>query len=716
MAAAGAIALGSAGCGDGWNNPYAVEGEVDNTLYTSFSQRPKHLDPAKSYTSDEAEFVAQVYEPPFQYHYFKRPYELIPATAMEVPKPRYLDAQGRALADDVAAGLVARSVYDIRIRPGIRFAPHPAFVEANRRLGRDEITAKYKLADFAGSGTRELVAEDYVYQIKRLALPRVNSPIFGHMTDYIVGLKAFGDTLKTQVKQAEARDGKDAWTDLRGLAIDGVEVVDRHTYRITVIGKYPQFIYWLAMSFFAPMPWEADQFYAQAGMADRNLTLDWYPVGTGPYMLTENDPNARMVMTRNPHFRGEPYPSSGEAGDAQAGLLADAGKTMPFIDRVVFTREKEAIPYWNKFLQGYYDKSGISSDTFDQAIKAGGEGEALLTPEMEARGIRLGTSTATSSFYMAFNWRDPVVGGSDPKSRERARKLRHAISLAMDFEEFISIFLNGRGIPGQGPIPPGIFGFREGPESINPVVYDWKDGRARRKPIAEAKRLLAEAGYPDGRDAATGLPLVLNLDAADRGPGDKARFDWYRKQFAKIDIQLEIRGTDWNRFQEKIRKGNTQMFFLGWNADYPDPENFLFLFYGPNAAAASDGENKANYASPEFDRLFDQMKSMDNGPERQVVLDRMAQVLQKDAPWVWGYHPLSYGLAHAWNSNGKPNQMANNGIKYQRIDAAMRTQKRAEWNRPVLWPFALLLLAALLLAWLARRYWRSAEAAVAVDA
>ena len=143
-------------------------------------------------------------------------------------------------------------------------------------------------------------------------------------------------------------------------------------------GAYGAFIndmYWLAMPFFAPIPYEVDQFYAQRGMNQgRNITFDWYPVGTGPYMLTENDPNARMVLERNPNFRGEPYPMQGEPDDEAKGLLRDAGKTMPFIDRVVFSREKEGIPYWNKFLQGYYDRSGIASDNFDQAVQFGVEG------------------------------------------------------------------------------------------------------------------------------------------------------------------------------------------------------------------------------------------------------------------------------------------------------------------------------------------------------
>ncbi len=712
-----ALVLVMAGCSDAWNNPYSAAEGADNTLYTSFAERPKRLDPARSYTSDEAEFTAQVYEPPFQYHYLKRPYELIPAAAVSVPKPRYYDKAGKELPDSAAVAEIATSVYDIRIRPGIRYAPHPAFVEANRKLGREAIASKYKLADFEGSGTRELTAEDYVYEIKRLAHPRVNSPIFGHMTDYIVGLKEYGERLKGEWKKVESAQGgagKGAWMDLRGLDIAGVKVLDRHTYQITVIGKYPQFVYWLAMPFFAPIPWEADAFYAQAGMAEKNFSFDWYPVGTGPYMLTENNPNARMVLTRNPNWRGETYPSEGEKGDREAGLLDDAGKIMPFIDKIVFVREKEQIPYWNKFLQGYYDKSGISSDNFDQAIKTGADGEAGLTADMEARGMSLRTSTATTSFYLAFNWQDPVVGGADPANAERSRKLRQAVSIALDFEEFISIFLNGRGIPGQGPIPPGIFGFREGEASVNPVVYRWVDGRAQRRAVTEAKRLLAEAGYPGGRDGKTGQPLVLYLDTTDRGPGDKARLDWYRKQLAKIDVQLEVRGTDWNRFQEKIRKGNTQMFFLGWNADYPDPENFLFLLYGPNSTVKNDGENKANYANPEFDKLFDEMKNMENGPARQEVLDRLVRILHQDAPWVWGFHPKSFGLSHAWMKNGKPNQMANNGLKYQRIDAQLRAQKRAEWNQPVVWPFVLLLAGLALLVWLGIRAWQRSERAVAL--
>ena len=719
------------GCGEKlWNDPYPAADRASNTLYTNFVDRPKHLDPALSYASDEWDFITQIYEPPLQYHYLKRPYELVPQSAAQMPTVRYVDKEGRDLPADTPSERVAFSEFEIRIRSGIRYQPHPAFAQdadgnaLYLDLPEAEIRKRYSLADFKQTGTRELTAEDYVYQIKRLAHPRATSPIFGHIAEYIVGLKELGETLRAENKTIVAAhraqygnaDRGLPWIDLRKFDLSGLKLVDRYTYRIRIKGKYPQFQYWLAMPFFAPIPFEADRFYAQRGMNEgRNLTLDWYPVGTGPYMLTENDPNARMVLTRNPNFRGEIYPAEGEPEDAPAGLLADAGKTIPFIDRIVFSREKEGIPYWNKFLQGYYDKSGIASDNFDQAVQFSVEGNAVLTPEMERRGIKLRTSVGTSTFYLAFNFLDPTVGGSS----DRARKLRQAISVAVDFEEFISIFQNGRGIPSMGPIPPGLFGFREGQAGINPVAYDWVNGKPQRKPLTVAQKLLAEAGYADGRDQKTGQPLVLYLDTVSRGPGDAPRLDWYRRQFAKLKITLEIRATDWNRFQEKIRAGNTQIFFLGWNADYPDPENFMFLLNGAQSRAKTGGENAANYQNPQYDRLFERMKNMDNGPERQAIIDQMLKILHEDAPWAGGLHPKEYGLSHRWVANLKPNQMARNGLKYQRIDAALRAESREAWNQPVLWPIAAALAAVVALTIPAitgyRRRERMAGRAVASD-
>lgn len=671
-----------------WNNPYPPADDGKNILYSSFDERPKHLDPARSYSENEAAFTAQIYEPPLQYHFLKRPYELVALTATELPRPSFLDAQRRPLPPSASIDQIAYSVYDIRLQPGIRYQPHPAFAvdpEGNfiyHDLSPGELTEIHTLADFHASGTRELTADDYVYQIKRLAHPKVHSPIFGLMSEYIVGLGDYAETL------AKASADPNAFLDLTQYPLEGAVALDRYTYRITVKGKYPQMVYWLAMPFFAPIPPEADRFYSQPGMAEKNLTLDWYPIGTGPFMLTVNNPNRQMVLERNPNFHGERYPHEGEPGDQAAGWLADAGRPLPFIDKAVYSLEKESIPYWNKFLQGYYDASGISSETFDQAVQMTGHGEVGLTEGMEAKGIKLVTSVETAIFYLGFNMLDPVVGGYS----ERSRKLRQAISIAYDDDEFISIFRNGRGSPAQGPIPPGIFGHLDGPPGINPYVYEWADDRPQRKSIAHAKRLLAEAGFPNGRDAKTGKPLVLHFDVTAGGPDDKARLDWVRKQFAKLDIDLEIRDTDYNRFQDKMRRGDAQMFQWGWNADYPDPENFLFLLYGPNIKVGKNGENAANYQNPEFDRLFEHMKNLENGPERQATIDRMTEIVRQDAPWAFGFHPKKFALYHDWYENAKPHAMARNLLKYRRVDPALRSQQRAAWNRPKLAPVALAML------------------------
>ncbi|MSQ58292.1 MAG: peptide ABC transporter substrate-binding protein [Betaproteobacteria bacterium] len=675
-------------CEGPWNNPYPAVESGQNIFYSTFSERPKHLDPVQSYSENEYLFIAQIYTPPLQYHYLKRPYELIPFAAESVPQPRYFDINDRELPKDASARDIAYSLYEIKIKPGMHYQPHPAFaLDPSGRpkylaLSEAALADVHELRDFKDMGSREVVAEDFVYQIKRLAHPRLHSPIFGLMSEYIAGLNEYAQILKKDAKGLATHE----YLDLKRHALSGAYATDRYTYKIRVKGKYPQFVYWLAMPFFAPVPEEADRFYSQAGMAERNLNFDWYPVGSGPYMLSVNNPNRQMVMERNPNYFVEAYPSEGEPEDITSGMLADAGKPMPFIGKVIYSLEKEAIPGWNKFLQGYYDSSGISSDNFDRVIEISGMGDAQLTEEMQMQGIELRTAVAPSISYYGFNMLDPVVGG-DAGS---ARKLRQAISIAFDIEEYIAIFMNGRGVAGQGPIAPGIIGYLEGQAGMNPIVYQWRNNEPQRRSLNEAKQLLTEAGYRNGIDARSGKPLTLHFDTTLVGAQGKPMVDWLVKQFKKIDIELVVRNTDYNRFQEKMRKGIAQIYRWGWNADYPDPENFLFLLYGPQGKVKASGQNASNYANPEYDRLFEQMRELENGTERKAVVDKMLAIARRDSPWIWGLHPKEYGLAHKWIANRKPNKMANNSLKYLRVDARQRDVMRERWNRPVLWPAMLL--------------------------
>ncbi len=693
------------------NNPYRADERGKNIFYATFTEPPKHLDPARSYSADEYRLIAQIYEPPLQYHYLKRPYELIPLAAVSLPVPRYLDKFNKPLPAGAAPALVARAIYDIMIKQGVRYEDHPAFAKKEdgtplyRGLTAGGLDGIEEIKDFPHTATRELLAKDYVLEIKRLADPLVESPVLPILEKYILGLKELSVKMRADLaairleRKEKAGSSYNQGLDERSNPIrfdydkyelPGAEVTGRYTYRIILKRKYPQFVYWLAMPFFSPMPAEALAFYAQGALAAKNITLDRYPVGTGPFVMESFNPNMEIILKANQNFHGEAYPDSGEPGDEKAGLLTDSGKALPFIGRVVYKLEKEAIPRWNKFLQGYYDNSGITSESFDQAVTMGSAGRPEITPFIRDKGIRLQTSVMPSTYYAGFNMLDDVVGGYS----ESKDKLRQAISIVLDYEEYLEIFNNGRGMPAFSPLPPGIFGHVEGRGGINPFVYTWDEKRQRpqRRSLKYARKLMKEAGYPGGRDS-NGRPLSITFDNAWTGPGQADLIKWYIKKFKLLGIQLVNRTTDYNRFQEKMLGGNFQFFSWGWNADYPDPENFLFLLIGSNSKARHQGENVANYMNPKFDRLFEVMENMDNSPARLSVIKKMVRIAQKESPWIWGYHPLSFGLYHKWVKNVKPNAMANNTIKYIRIDAAEREKERRAWNRPRVWPVALLAIA-----------------------
>ena len=630
------------------NFPHSPDYFASNTFFLASSGSPKTLDPAKNYSAEGNTFISQVAEPPLAYSYYDRPYKLEPLAARAMPSVSFYDSLGNQLPDDVAQSKIYETHYDIYLRSDLYYGPHPAFLGLKRQA----------------------VAADFVYAIKRLASTKVNSSIYSLMAAKIYGMKEFNQQLKQAlVKNPELNKDEVFW-DLRQYDLAGVKSLGPDHLQIITKGFYRPFIFWLAMNFFAPMPYEIDQYYSQANLPE-GLGHDWQPVGTGPYMLTENDPNSRIVLERNPNFHEEYFPDSKNADDIANGYTKLAGRRLPMVDRFVFSLEKESVSSWNKFLQGYYDSTGVSSDNFDQVVALSQQGDVGLSPEMQAKGIKLTMSTSPTIFFMGFNMLDPVVGGFS----ERARLLRQAISIAIDQEEFIAIFLNGRGMAAKGPIPPDIFG---GADTNNQYVYDGQ----KRKSVAKAQALMTQAGYKNGIDPKTNKPLALRFDTvAAGGADDKSMLNWYRAQFNKIGINLNVDSTQYNRFQDKMRNGQAQIFKWGWSADYPDPENFLFLFYGPKGKVKHNGENSANYDSPEFNKCFEQMRDLDNTSNRQQLVNKCVTILQKDAPWVFGFFPKSFALTHSWQSSRKTNPMLHNSLKYVDLDYKLRQKQQVAWNQ-----------------------------------
>ena len=189
----------------------------------------------------------------------------------------------------------------------------------------------------------------------------------------------------------------------------------------------------------------------------------------------------------------------------------------------------------------------------------------------------------------------------------------------------------------------------------------------------------------------------------------KAEIDWVVRQFAKIDIQLEVRATDNNQFQDKVRKGKYQVFWLGWNADYPDAENFLFLLNTSAGKTKFDGENTANFSNADYDRLFAQMKLVDDGPAKQKLIDEMVAIARNEAPWSMGFFPYASAAAQHWVHNYKPAILIRDHGRYLRLDVPARLAALKTWNRPLWWPLGLLLAAVVALVWMARRQLRQRE-------
>jgi oligopeptide transport system substrate-binding protein len=620
-------------------------------VYDHFDEPPKTLDPAVAYTTAEHEVTGNVFDTLVEYHYLKRPYELIPALARDVPK-------GEELPD-------GKVRYVFELRPELLFAEDPCF-----ELGG------------AGKRTRSITARDFEFELKRIADPEVNSPVaepFGNIDGYV----EFSKKLSAKRKADAAFAKRPLHQQYAAIgAIPGVVVTGDSRLEIVLAQAYPQILYWFAMPFAAPMPWEAAQYYDGEDGRDR---LDDHPVASGPYLLKTYDKQLRIVMEKNPNWYGvrhpewkapgATYPGEGEAEDGARGLLAAAGKPLPFIERIELRREKEHIPAFNKFLQGYYDSAGIIKESFDKVIR-----QDNLSPEMQALGLKLNKSVTAGVYYLGFNMEDPVVGA---KGGERARKLRQAMSTVVDFPEYARLFQNGRGVPAQTPIPPGLFGYEEG--YANPY---------RKVDVKAGARLLEEAGYKGGIDPKTQRPLRITFDVSDTSAEGQLRFKFLSNQWRQIGIDVAIDATTYNKFQQKVRDGAYQLFMWGWIADYPDPENFLFLLWSEMARSKNNGPNTANFSNAEFDKLFLEMKTMPNDERRMAIIRQMRGILERERPWIEFFHPESYALYHGWLKNVKTPGMSLQTFKYRDIDPELREQKRAEWNKPVVAPaFALLALA-----------------------
>lgn len=569
----------------------------EQILYGQTS-RFKGFDPVKVSDVASSVMICRVYEGLLEYAYLDRPYHVQPMLAETMPEVS-------------ADGLT----YTFRIRKGIFFQDDSCF---------------------PGGKGRELTAEDFVYSIKRIADLKNASSGFWVFNGRVAGLDEF--------RAASAGDAPTDYT----APVEGLRSIDRYTLQIRLKEAYPQLLWVLAMHYTFAVPNEAVEFYGD-GFVN-------HPVGTGPYILETWNNNYRIEFVRNPKWaetgRIEFYPSTGTEEARTAGLLDDAGKQIPFIDRIVQYVVDDVATTWMMFLSGQFSYSTISRDNWAAVITPGRE----LVSEMKEQGVELLSSPTLYLSYIGFNMDDPLVG--------KNKKLRQALSCAFDPELLVQYY-NRRVTPVYGPLPDPLAGFKP-----NPTAYSFN--------LEKAKRLLAEAGYPNGIDPATGRRLELTFELGDAAPDTRQVVELMVGMVDKIGIVLKASYNNWPAFLDKLDRRQAQIFKLGWVADYPDSENFLQLFYGANA---SPGPNHSNYANPQIDKLYEQLRTMLPGPEKDRLCEQMADIVIEDCPWIFLYQPMDFAVVHNWLKNYSLHDFPYTMVKYRRVDNAAWDEWKAKQGR-----------------------------------
>jgi len=582
------------GCGDGASDSSgeAAQGSrSQEVVYRSaLGAKLRGLDPMDIGAVNDSGVASNFYETLYQYHYLKRPYEIVPQLAAEMPQ----------ISDD---GLTVT----IKLRDDVFFHDDESFPD--------------------GKG-RKMVASDVVYSWMRLADLKNISKNWDLLNGRIVGLDAFREYTKTVATKREVD---------YDLPIEGLVALDDVTLQIKLTKPWPTMLLNLAYLPLAVVPREAVEHYG-----DEFIN---HPVGTGPYTLGAWRRGSRIELVRNPNFREELYPSEGEPGDAEAGLLKDAGKPMPFIDRAVLEIIEEDQPRWLKFMAGELDAAGIPKDSFDQAINPQRE----LTQEMIDKGIELTKSTNPGTFWLAINMQDPVLGNNLP--------LRQALNAGFNREEYLVKFINGRGEPARGVLPPMYAEYNS--ELNSPyTAYDPE----------KAKALVQEAIKVHGGPLPTITFSMGGTDTVQRQMGQ-----FVQREYKAIGLDVDPEYMDWPQLQDGIKSASLQLWQIGWFGDFPDAENFLKLYYGPNKAP---GVNGTNFDNEQFNTLFEQLKVEPLGPKRVELARQLEQIVVDELPQVYTIHTIGYLLKYEWVRNRKTHHFGYGLMRYWNIDTALRDQRQ----------------------------------------
>lgn len=534
------------------------------------------LDPVRASTQYNGTAQAPAYEPLFEYEYLVRPYKLKPLLLEGLP----------TVSED-------KLTYSFTLRDDLRF--------------HDNVC-------FDGGVGRPAVSQDVVWSLMRMADRSLRPGGWWVYQDRVVGFDAF----KKRMDDRAPGDPFD-WN----AKIDGLHVIDDHHFEIKLLRPFPQLLYVLAMGYAAVVPRECAEHYGEE--------FGNHAIGTGAFTLDSWQRGVRLRFNKTPNWRGEAYPTEASPEFVDAGLLKPAGQQMPFLDGLVLDVFDQVQPAWLKFRVGDVDVARVASEFHDSIFTK----DNLLRPSFVEEGVHQYSLPLLDFIYAGFNMEDPFWGSP---GGAKALKLRQAVSLAYDTKEIDDAFYNNTTVLYDGPIPPGLEGYKPGVTSP-----------FRGPDVERAKALLAEAGYPNGE----GLPPLRG--EVSQASSSVQRAEMVARQFARAGIKYEFNTNSFPELSDKLKRKKAQFFGLAWGADYPDAENFLQLFYGPNG---SPGSNNWNYDNPTYNALYEQSRVMEPGPERSAIYVEMRQMLVDDVPhlgsmartrfYVWNDRVKNFQPSETW--------------------------------------------------------------------
>ena len=557
------------------------------------------LDPAKGIDLYSGALTASIFDVPLKYDYLARPLKLKPNTLAAMPE---ISADGLT--------------YTLRVKPGIHFDDHPAF----------------------GGRKRELVAEDYVYSMKRLLDPKLAAQMLSQFEGHVVGV----DEALAKARQANRLD--------YDAPIEGIRTLDRYTFQIRLVRPFYNFIYNLADC-------RVSCAVAREVVEHHGDDFGANPVGTGPYRVAFWKRSSKLVLEPNPNFREDWFDGEPAADDAegQAILATMRGKRLPLVGRVEVYIVEEEQPRWLAFLNEEFDLAYEVSAEFAHVAFPGNR----PAPNLQRRGMQMAQEPGLDLTFAYFNMQDPLVGGYTPEKVA----LRRAMSLGYNTRDEIAIVRKGQAIPAHAPYSPGVAGhdpnFRTSASEYS---------------IPKARALLDVFGYVDRdgdgyREQPDGRPLAIEI-ASTPSARDQQIDELWRRSMDDIGVRMTFRKAKWPDLLKEGYAGKLMMWKLGGSAASPDADTWLSSLYGPNAGLKG---NIARFRLDAYDRLYERARALPDSPERTKLYQEMARLVVAYAPWKVNTHRVLTDLWHPWVIGfRRPPVQSDMFWKYIDIDNAKR--------------------------------------------